>query len=100
MAAVEHRIIFGMAKRPPTPRARAAVAVPAPLHIPEASGLGASRHAQLLADLRLSVEERVRAAEETARVSVLLRPPRGAHVLRFDRYEDFLDWQDARNRGE
>ncbi len=60
-------------------------------------GLGESRRAQLLADLRLSPEERVRAAEETARVSWMLRPPLAKRVLSFERYEDYLEWK---RRGE
>lgn len=62
-----------------------------------AQGLGESRRAQLIADLRLTPEERVRAAEETARVSWLLRPPLGKRVLSFERYEDYLEWK---RRGE
>lgn len=58
--------------------------------------LGPYRHAQLLADLRLTPEERVRAAEETARLSfVLHRPPR-PFVKAFDHYEDYLDWKERR----
>jgi hypothetical protein len=56
------------------------------------TGLGDSRHAQLLADLRLTPEQRVRAAEETARVSFLTRPV-AKRVLAFDRYEDYLGWK-------
>ena len=55
-------------------------------------GLGTSRRQQLLADLRLSAEQRVRAAEETARVAVLRRP-RTQRVIGFDRYEDYLAWK-------
>lgn len=57
------------------------------------AGLGPSRHAQLLADLRLTPEQRVRAAEETARVTVLRRPAAAKRVLAFDRYEDYLAWK-------
>lgn len=67
--------------------------------LPRGSGLGETRRAQLLADLRLTPEERVRAAEETARVSFLLRPPAGKRVIAFDRYEDYLDWKRREDRG-
>lgn len=63
-------------------------------------GLGAARRAQLIADLRLSPEERVRAAEETARVSFLYRPPIGRRVIAFDRYEDYLQWKRLGELGE
>lgn len=61
-----------------------------------ASGLGEYRRAQLIADLRLTPEERVRAAEATARVSELLRPARRGEVLQFENYEDYLDWKERR----
>jgi hypothetical protein len=64
------------------------------------SGIGPSRRAQLLADLALSPEQRVRAAEDSARVSFLLRPPIGRRVLAFDRYEDYLEWKRREQRGE
>lgn len=57
------------------------------------AGLGPSRHAQLLADLRLTPEQRVRAAEETTRVSLIRRPMAAKRVLAFDRYEDYLAWK-------
>ncbi|MGH7619630.1 MAG: CopG family transcriptional regulator [Gemmatimonadaceae bacterium] len=65
------------------------------------SGLGASRLAQLRADLELTPEARVRAAEETARVSFRLRPALHARVLGFERYEDYLEWKrrEARSGG-
>ncbi len=56
-------------------------------------GLGAQRRAQLVADLRLTPEERVRAAEETARVGELRDRVRVKRVLAFDRYEDYLAWK-------
>lgn len=56
-------------------------------------GLGAQRRAQLIADLALTPEARVRAAEETARVAFLRNPLRVQRVLTFDRYEDYLDWK-------
>ena len=56
-------------------------------------GLGQSRRQQLMADLRLTPEERVRAAEETARVTTLVSPARVHRILAFDRYEDYLAWK-------
>lgn len=56
-------------------------------------GLGPSRRAQLLADLQLTPEARVRSAEDTARVSLLRRPPANKRVIAFDRYEDYLEWK-------
>lgn len=58
------------------------------------AGLDASRLAQLERDLALSPEVRVREAEETVRLSELVRgdsPPPGPRA--FERYEDFVDWQ-------
>jgi hypothetical protein len=60
---------------------------------PYAPGLGESRLAQLRADLSLSPEARVRAAEESAALSALLRPSRGARLLQFDRFDDYLEWK-------
>lgn len=65
-----------------------------------APGIGPSRRAQLLADLALTPEARVRATEETARVSYLRRPPLGKRILAFDRYEDYLEWKRREERGE
>ena len=61
-------------------------------------GLGASRREQLRADLRLTPEQRVSAAEETARVSTLLRPP-ARQVVAFERYEDYLAWKKWQDAG-
>lgn len=59
-----------------------------------AAGLDSSRAAQLAADLRLTPEERVLAAERTLRVDAERgRPPLGDRVLTFDRYEDYLEWR-------
>jgi predicted transcriptional regulator len=59
-----------------------------------AAGLGPSRRAQLQADLALTPEERVEAAEGMALVSTLRRRT-GARqqVLTFDRLEDFMAWE-------
>lgn len=55
--------------------------------------LGPSRMAQLTADLRLTPEERVIAAEETARATGLRRRGRVQRVVGFDRYEDYLEFK-------
>jgi hypothetical protein len=56
-------------------------------------GLGESRLRQLAADLRLSPEERVREAEETARATERRGRARRHVIIAFDRYEDYLDWK-------
>ena len=56
--------------------------------------LGEYRRAQLEADLALTPEQRVREAEETARLSETGRKHWRAHwVVFFDRYEDYLTWK-------
>ena len=58
-------------------------------------GLDEQRLAQLVADLQLSPEQRVREAEETAQLALRLHPrPRAAQVLAFQTYEDYLDWRE------
>lgn len=64
-----------------------------PVAPPYESGLGESRLAQLRADLALSPETRVKAAEATAAESALLRPSRGTRLRQFDRFEDYLEWK-------
>jgi len=57
-------------------------------------GLGEQRLAQLRSDLALSLEQRVREAEESNHLDQLLRPPcRGLRLTFFDRFEDYLDWK-------
>ena len=58
-------------------------------------GLGAYRRAQLEADLALTPEQRVREAEETARVDDCSSPRvwRAHRLLMFDDYEDYLAWE-------
>lgn len=57
-------------------------------------GLGEYRLQQLKADLALTPEQRVLAAERTARVAEHTRPrSKGQRVLQFDRYEDYLEWK-------
>ena len=79
---------------PPAPegRVRERSRLPYPAAAP---GLGSYRREQLAADLALTPEERVREAEETLRLSELIRR-RGVvePVILFDRYEDYLRWQD------
>ena len=56
--------------------------------------LGEFRLEQLRADLSLTPEARVRAAEDTERTSRLIRPSTGGQRLQFfDRFEDYLDWK-------
>ena len=58
------------------------------------SGLGPSRIAQLEADLHLTPEERVCAAERTLLVDQARgRQPRREQLLIFDRYSDYLEWR-------
>jgi len=69
-----------------------AVREPAPP--PYAAGLGEYRLAQLKADLALTPQQRVLAAQQTAKVAELARPHRTPQrILQFDRYEDYLDWK-------
>ena len=69
-------------------------AVREPASHPYRAGLGASRLAQLEADLALTAEARVREAERTAREAELVRGPRrGRQILQFDDYVDYLDWK-------
>ena len=73
-----------------------AVAEPTAAPYAEVRGLGESRSAQLERDLALTPEQRVREAEETARLGERHERPHRHRVLTFDRYEDFLDWQQLR----
>ena len=65
-----------------------------PFETASVPGLGASRQAQLQADLRLTPTERVLGAERTARLDeVRGRVVAADRILSFDRYEDYLDWR-------
>jgi hypothetical protein len=58
-----------------------------------ATGLGGFRLRQLEADLALSVDDRVHAAERSALVARLRRPSWNRdRLILFDRYEEYLDW--------
>lgn len=81
---------------------RAFLATPARVREPEAPrydvtarGLGPQRLAQLEADLRLTPEQRIRAAEQTARLGRAVRARRAPtqRVISFARYEDYVDWK-------
>jgi len=68
-------------------------ALPSPYGV-VSHGLGEYRLQQLQADLALTPEQRVFAAERTARVAEYTRPrSKGQRVLQFDRYEDYLEWK-------
>src|SRR5258705_3096168 len=58
-------------------------------------GLGPLRLAQLEADLRLTPERRVHAAEETVRLGESVRGvSRPANrLIAFDQYEDYVQWK-------
>jgi hypothetical protein len=75
------------------PRKRTIAPPPEP---PVPSGLGASRLDQLRRDLSLTPESRVRAAEETLRLTELRALPPLREVVAFDSYEEFLDWKRRR----
>jgi hypothetical protein len=62
-------------------------------------GLGDSRLAQLRRDHALTPEERVRAADETLRLTERTSGPVVHHVTMFDRFQDYVDWKRARDRG-
>ena len=81
------------AERSPT-SGGAGTAVRESVSAPYRPGLGEQRLAQLEADLALTAEQRVRAAEETADLARLARPrPPVDRLLFFDKYEDFLTWK-------
>ena len=69
----------------------------APPTAPAPSGLGPSRLAQLRRDLALTPEERVRAAEETLRLTELRTSRRSEQIVAFDSFEEFLDWKRRRD---
>lgn len=60
---------------------------------PHRPGLGRARFDQLRRDLKLTPEERIRAAEETLRLSKRREARQPRQLLQFDRFEDYLDWK-------
>src|SRR5205809_3463852 len=60
-----------------------------------------ARRQHLAADLKRSPAERLRRAEELARLARQVRPRRGRRqqVIGFDSYEDFYEWKKARLAG-
>jgi hypothetical protein len=64
------------------------------------AGIGPSRAAQLAADLRLTPEERVLAAEEALRIDEELdRSVSRRRIETFDRFEDYLEWKRREDPG-
>ncbi len=63
---------------------------------PQPTGLGAQRLDQLVRDLKLTPEQRVREAEETLRLTRAHEPAR-AQLLAFDRLEQYIDWKRRRD---
>jgi len=83
-----------LGEHPETPGGAAAVRETATAPYSVASGLGPQRLAQLEADIRLTPEQRVHAAEADIETAVRFhRPPRVAQVIAFATYDDFLDWK-------
>jgi hypothetical protein len=68
---------------------------PVPAYGPDA--VGVARRDHLERDLARSPAERLRAAEEAARVAQSKRPRRGPvqQIIGFDSYEDFYEWKKA-----
>ena len=62
------------------------------------SGMTASRLAQLRADMLLTPEARVRAAEETLALDRVLHQEVRRNAIGFERYEDFLDYKSNARR--
>jgi hypothetical protein len=62
--------------------------------------VGVARREQLARDLARSPAERLRAAEEGARLAKSRRPRRASvqQIIGFDSYDDFYEWKKA-NRG-
>jgi hypothetical protein len=64
------------------------------MHVAERSpGLGPLRLAQLVADLQLTPEQRVRTAEQTARASRWWNEPRPHYTISFSNFEDYFAWK-------
>ena len=67
-------------------------AVQEPIAI-DAPGLGPYRQAQVEADLSLSPEQRVKEAQQTAKVRTYDHRARHDQFLTFDSYEAYVDWK-------
>lgn len=87
---------------------RAYLAAPAASRVREADApayavqeVAEARRRHLLTDLKRSPAERLRRAEDLARVARQARPQRGrrTQVIGFDSYEDFYAWKRARLAG-
>lgn len=63
---------------------------------PGAAHVAAARRQHLLADLRLSPEERLRRAAAVLRLAPGSGAKRRAQIIGFDSYEDFAAWKNAR----
>jgi predicted transcriptional regulator len=61
--------------------------------------VAAARRRHLDANLRLPVAERLRRAEELARLRPLDRRSVRRQIIAFDSYEDFYEWKKARRAG-
>ncbi len=81
--------------REPEPVAYAARPPETPVNV--AAEVAAARRRHLAAELALPPAERLRRAEELARLARAARPRgRRAQVIGFDSYEDFYEWKKAR----
>jgi hypothetical protein len=73
---------------------------PAPVYA--AAAVAEARQRHLSADLALSLEERVRRAEDLSRLAKLARrlpTGRRQQIIGFDAYEDYYQWKKARLAG-
>jgi hypothetical protein len=83
-----------LTESPSPPGGASAVKEPAVAPYAVASGLGPQRLGQLDADLRLTPEQRIHAAEEGIETALRFhRPPHVARVLAFATSEDYLEWK-------
>ena len=70
-----------------------------PTAAPPLAGPGPLRLAQLAADLRLTPEQRVRAAEQTARASPARNSVHAQRAIGFDNFNDYLAWKRLEDLG-
>lgn len=66
----------------------------APPYVAASPGLGEQRLNQLKADMALTTERRVRAAEETVRIDQVRRGSKREVIIGFEKYADYLSWKD------